>query len=445
MSERELERAGVLARVCSAELQLVDGARLMQVSYRQAIRLKQVYQKRGGKGLSHGNVGQRSHHAKAEGFRERILQLVREHYSGAVGERFGPRLAAEHLEQDHGQQVHEETLRRWMLQAGLWSRIRKRSPYRQRREPKQHFGELVQLDGSPHPWLEQRGPRGCLMDMVDDATAECQARLGEQETIWAAVGVLRCWIQRYGVPLALYVDWHKIYMGSRNAAQRIHGEPPGTQFGRMCARLGIQIIPAHSPQAKGRVERTHGTHQDRLVKKLRLRNICSFAAANQFLEQEYLPEHNQRFRRAAAKRQDYHRPAPRAEQLHQILRLEHERTVSLDWVVRYQNRYFQLPRQSQHYVPTGGQVTVGEWEDGTIAIEYRGQAIPWQEIAAPVKPPRYADSPVPAPPQRSKSVPAAEHPWRRQGRKDNATREQERAFRRWRDNSLAAAPSSASP
>ncbi len=152
-------------------------------------------------------------------------------------------------------------------EAGLWQRQRRRKPYRQRREAKAHFGELVQLDGSFHEWLEERGPRGCLRHMVDDATTEALECFSEEETIWAAVGVLRRWIEHYGVPRALYTDWKNVYVRPPNAEERASGEPAFTQFGRMCAKLGIGIIAASSPQAKGRVELAHGTHQDRLVEE----------------------------------------------------------------------------------------------------------------------------------------------------------------------------------
>jgi hypothetical protein len=191
---------------------------------------------------------------------------VREKYSGALDERFGPTLAAEHLASEDGIRVHHDTLRRWMLAAGLWSRARKRSPHRRRRERKAHLGELVQLDGSFHPWFERRGPQSCLLTMVDDATGRSLGQFGAQETIWAAVGVLRLWIAQFGVPRALYTDWKNVYVRVPNAKERESGAPPLTQFGRMCAALGIRIIPASAPQAKGRIERHHGTHQDRLLR-----------------------------------------------------------------------------------------------------------------------------------------------------------------------------------
>ena len=180
----------------------VDG-----VSYRQAKRLARRYQAEGAKGLKHRSAGGASNHARPTAERERVLALVREKYSGPIDVRFGPTLAAEHLASEDGITVHHDTLRRWMLAAGLWSRARKRSPHRARRERKAHFGELVQLDGSFHLWYEARAPRGCLMNLVDDATGRTLARLGAQETIWAAVDVLRRWIE------ATACRWRSIRIG----------------------------------------------------------------------------------------------------------------------------------------------------------------------------------------------------------------------------------------
>ena len=299
-----------------------------------------------------------------------------------------------------------------MLGAGLWSRERKRGRHRCRRERKQHFGEWVQMDGSFHDWLEDRGPRGCLMDLVDDASNETLARLGEEETIWAAAGALRAWIERYGVPLALYVDWKNLYKREATPKEQLQGEEPVTQFGGMCRKLGIRLIAAHSPQAKGRVERTHGTHQDRLVKKLRRQGIATQAEANRYLERTYLPEHNGRFARPPGKPEDYHRNAPSKRELDRIFRLERERTVSQDWVVRYGNRFLQLERQSRHWAPAQGKVLVCEARDGSLTIEYRGQALAWREIPGGVKPAGQATRPAAAVRGRRKWVPPADHPWR---------------------------------
>jgi hypothetical protein len=301
MSQEELRRVEVLARVRSAQLRVIDASWLLQVSYRQAKRLWKRYREEGSANLKHRSAGRISNRGYGEEFRRRVLRLVREKYGGAVGERFGPTLAAEHLASEDRLRVHAETLRRWMLTEGLWSRERKRRKHRRRRERKEHFGELVQLDGRFHRWLEERGPQGCLIDLADDATNTTLAQLGEEETIWVVAAALRAWIERYGVPLALYVDWKNLYKRPANAGERLRGEEPVTQFGGMCAKLGIELIAASSPQAKGRLERIHGTHQDGLVKKRRRRGIVSQQAANVYLRKEYLPEHNERFARRAGR------------------------------------------------------------------------------------------------------------------------------------------------
>jgi transposase-like protein len=411
MSPRELERVEVMGRVAKSGLKLVDAAIILQLSYRQVKRLWRRYQQVGRKGLKHGNVGQPSNRGKPLKLRRRVLNLIKKKYSGAEEERFGPTLAAEHLAEEDGMVVDHETLRRWMLAEQLWSRQRHRKKHCQRRERKEHFGELVQLDGSFHAWLEDRGPRGCLMNMVDDATSLTQARMGKEETIWAAVGVLRAWIEKHGVPRALYTDWKNVYTRAATSAEQLRGEVPVTQFGRMCQKLGIRIIAASSPQAKGRVERNHGTHQDRLIKKLRRKGIGSYEAANQFLENEYLPAHNRRFTRPAAKPEDYHGRKPTTRELRQIFRLETARTMSNDWVIRHEGRYLQLQPRNRRYGPTKSKALVCEWEDGTMEVYYRGERMAFTAISeTPQKP---CPPPGPAAPAVVVRKPKKDHPWKR--------------------------------
>jgi transposase len=385
----------------------------MDVSYRQAKRLYRRYRQEGAAGLKHRSAGRRSNRTTAKKVRQRVLALVKEKYGGGVTERFGPTLAAEHLATEDGLAVDHETLRRWMLAAGLWSRARKRSPYRRRRERKVHFGELVQLDGSFHDWFEGRGPQSCLLTLVDDATGRSRGRFSAQETIWAAVAVLRDWIEAYGSPQALYTDWKNVYVRLPTEEERLTQTAPLTQFGRMCAQLGIRIIPASSPQAKGRVERNHGTHQDRLVKKLRRKGLGDIAAANAFLETTYWEEHNRRFACPAASPEDFHVAIPRSVRLDAVFRLEQTRTVSNDWVVRYDNRYLQIERQSPR-PPVRSTVMVYEAADGQIEIRYRGRAVRWTERAGPVmKPPATMTPRPPAMTPPRPRVPNADHPWRR--------------------------------
>jgi transposase len=425
MSARELSRVEVLSRVKAGTLSLRSAATVLAVSYRQAKRLARRYRTDGAKGLKHRSAGGASNHARPPAERARALALVREKYSGPVDVRFGPTLAAEHLASEDGVTVHHDTLRRWMLAAGLWSRARKRAPHRQRRERKAHFGELVQLDGSFHLWYEARAPRGCLMNLVDDATGRTLARLGAEETIWAAADVLRRWIEAYGVPLALYTDWKNVYVRVPNAEEQVTGAVPLTQFGRMCASSEIDIIAANSPEAKGRVERNHGTHQDRLVKKLRRLGIADATAANAFLETTYLPEHNARFAQAPASTDDFHRRTPSRATLDRVLQLEETRVLSNDWVIRYDTRYFQVARQS-HQAPARSTVLVRENASGAIEIRYRERLMPWTEIAAPVKPtPPPKRPPLSTAPHRP-ARPSLDHPWRR----DTRAIDRERALSR---------------
>jgi transposase len=421
MSARELTRVEVLARVKAGALSLKSAAVLLHVGYRQAKRLVRRYRAHGAKGLRHGSAGRRSNHARPTAERDRVLALVREKYSGPIDVRFGPTLATEHLASEDGITVHHDTLRRWMLAAGLWSRARKRSPHRQRRERKAHFGELVQLDGSFHRWYEDRAPRGCLLTLVDDATSRTLGRLGDEETIWAAADGLRRWIEQYGVPHALYTDWKNVYVRTPNAEEQVTGTVPLTQFGRMCAALDIQIIAASSPQAKGRVERNHGTHQDRLVKKLRRLGIAEAAGANAFLDTTYWPEHNARFAQSPASAEDFHRRVPGRTTLNRVFQLEEERILSNDWVVRYDTRYFQVARQSGH-APARSTVVVREGRDGAIELRYRGRLMQWTEIAAPVKPTSPAVRPRLSSAPHRPARPSADHPWRRDARALNRER-----------------------
>jgi transposase len=409
MSVRELKRHEVMGRVSRNEIGLRDAAALMEVSYRQVKRVWKRYRQEGAAGLVHRSAGRPSSRSKPAELRKRALALIREKYSGEAGKRFGPTLTAEHLSSDEGLEVHPETLRRWMLEAGLWSRERKHRPHRKRRERRKHFGELVQFDGSQHAWFEERGAKCFLMNMVDDATSRTEAIFSEEETIWAAVGVLRKWVSKYGIPKALYTDWKNVYVKEPTPKQELRGEVPVTQFGRMCAKLGIRIIAANSPQAKGRVERNHGTHQDRLIKKMRLKQIASMVEGNRFLP-TYLADHNRRFVSAPQAAEDFHTAVPESVDLDAIFRLEEMRTISNDWVVSYHSRLFQLRVSSRQHAPARSQVTVCEWQDGRIKIYYRDQLMPSEEISQrPVNAPPVQTSKAPA--QHRIAKPPMDHPF----------------------------------
>jgi transposase len=425
MSRKEFDRGAVFARVQRGELTLKEAAPLLKISYRQAKRLYKRFRTEGPAGLVHRSVGRVSNRARPTAERERVVGLIREHYGGkperGPGQRFGPTLVAEHLWGDHGLRVSCSTLRDWMSEAGLWSRVRRARPKTKRRERREHFGELVQLDGSFHDWFEGRGKRGgrrsCVMNMVDDATGETLLRFGEQETIWAAADVLQGWIQAYGVPRALYTDWKNVYKRKPTSAEEAAGEEGYTHFGRMCAKLGIEIIAAGTPQAKGRVERSNGTQQDRLIKKMRLLGIADDAAANAYAESVYLPAFNARYTVAPASPVDYHLPRDPRLPDREVFCLDHVRTVSNDFVVQFGKRGLQLDRAARGRVPAKSKVLVREGHGGelrVIRVDRRGteRECRWTPAAPRAKNPEPAAPTIPKPPRKA-NRPAADHPWRR--------------------------------
>lgn len=438
MSRREVERATVLERVRLESIGLGPAASLLGLSYRQTKRIYARYKVLGGGGLVHASVGRPSNRAHPHAEREMVMSLIRQHYGGEKGkganERFGPTLVAEHLWTDHGVLVPVRTLMRWMTSDGLWSRARKvRSVKHKRRERKARFGDLIQLDGSFHDWFEGRGGNmtPCLMTMVDDATGITMMSFEEQETTWSAASLLHEWIGEYGIPKALYTDWKNVYKRALTAGERARGEREAfTQFGLMCEKLGITIIAASSPQAKGRVERAHGTHQDRLVKKLRLKGISDLQMANEYLRQHYINAHNARFSVRAANEVDAHRPRNSIELSDEdIYCLEYDRTVGHDHVVQYETRSLQLDPRARGRVPAKSKVLVRESRDGNLRVikaERSGRGISERTLKWTAAPPRLAKpSPSAQAPkavparasntdQRRQVTPAPDHPWRRQ-------------------------------
>src|SRR5262245_297242 len=390
MSGKERERLKVLARVKRGELNLKEAADLLEVSYRHCRRLHKRYQELGDRGLVHRSRGQPSNRGHEAHFKQAVLARYQERYPD-----FGPTLAVEKLALD-GYQVDHETLRRWLLQARLWRKRRKRAAHRSWRERRAHFGELVQLDGSHHEWVEQRAGRCCLMELIDDARSKRMARLSEQETIFSAMELLWRWIDRYGIPRALYTDKKNVYVVDEKTRARAaeSGEEVLTQFGKACKKLGIAIITAHSPQAKGRVERSHGTYQDRLVKELRLAEVNTMAAANDLLANGYGEQLSEKFAVAPRATADYHRSA-KGYDLAAVFCLEEQRTLLKDLTVRFANQFFQLAPPSKTML-VRGKVLVQRYLDGSVHFRYREQELcytllpqrPQPDVKAPKRKPK---------------------------------------------------------
>jgi hypothetical protein len=405
MSAKERRRVVVLAGVKAGELKLVEAAQVLGLGYRQTKRVWRRYQDEGDAGLVHRGRGQPGQRRKPAELRARILARYAARYPD-----FGPTLAAEYLAKEK-LVVDHETLRRWLLTEGQRTVRRKRQRHRQWRERKPCFGAMVQLDGSPHDWFEGRRAKCVLMVMVDDATGRVWAQFFEEETTHASYDTLEGWSRKNGLPQSLYVDRDSIYRceGLGSIAEQIAGQAPQTQFGRAMEQLGVELILANSPQAKGRVERMNGVLQDRLVKALRLEGINDLERANEYLAKTYLPEHNRKFQVKAASQADAHQAVP--PKLNEILSWEDERVVQRDWTVAYEGQWYQLDQQHEALSLAGRKVVVRRLRDGSVQVERGGVKLRWREL--PGRPARAkaqratVDRAV-----RRESKPAADHPWR---------------------------------
>jgi transposase len=405
MSRKERERITVMQGVKADELNQVQAAELLGVSYRQAKRIWQRYEAEGDAGLVHRLRGKPGLRHKPVSLRVEVLaRCAEERYAD-----FGPTLMAEELEKE-GLVVDHDTLRRWLLATGKRTVRRRRQQHRQWRERKPCFGAMVQLDGSHHDWFEGRRGKCVLMVMVDDATNRIRVRFFEEETTRASYDLLEVWARHHGLPGALYVDRDSIYRceGLASVADQLAGKERQTQFGRAMEQLGVELILANSPQAKGRVERMNGVLQDRLVKALRLAKIDDLEGANAFLEQTYEAEFNRRFARVPASPLDTHRGVPR--NLNEVLSWEEQRVVQRDWTVACEGKWYQLDRQHEALSLAGRKVVVRTLRDGQVQLAYRGSKLKWKQL--PTRPER-AQLSKPCQALRVIKPPGENHPWRR--------------------------------
>jgi hypothetical protein len=401
-----------MAGVAQEELTLVQAGELMGVCYRQSKRIWQRYQADGDAGLVHRLRGKPSARRKPPELRAQVLaRYAEDRYAD-----FGPTLMAEHLLKEK-LVVDHETLRRWRLAEGKHTVRRRKQKHRQWRERKPSFGAMAQLDGSHHDWFEGRGPKCVLMVMVDDATNRLRARFFPEETTRASYDVLEGWVRKHGLMGSLYVDRDSIYRceGEASIAEQLAGKAPQTQFGRAMAALGVDLILANSPQAKGRVERMNGVLQDRLVKEMRLAGISDIESANRFLDGKYLAAFNRRFARAAASPVDLHRTVPR--NLNEVLSWEAERVVQGDWTVACEGKRYQLDRQHEALSLVRRKVIVRTLRNGRVQLVYRGQRLKWRVLPAGAQrklPPVNVKGRQRMRSKREKA-PSASHPWRRDG------------------------------
>lgn len=410
LTVKERRRLELFTGVERGTMSLHKAAELLKLSYRQAKRAYARFSMEGAAGLGHRLRGRVSNRRGVVSRRAAILQRYQERYSD-----FGPTLAAEYLAKEN-LAVPVQTLRRWLIEDGLWEVTRLRSSHRRWRARKECFGEMVQMDGSHHDWFEGRRDWAVLMVMIDDATNRSYVRFFEEETTAAAMTTFWRYVSRHGLPRSLYVDRDSIYRITRDATveEALAGDTPMTQFGRAMRELDIELICAHSPQAKGRVERRNGVLQDRLVKAMRLAGIATLEVANRFVEEEFQVEMDARFQVPPARQADLHRRVPRGVDLGLVLSFQEQRVVQADWTLGWRRRWFQLTESNQKLGLVGQRVTVCEQLDGKIRLRYRGRELAWEEL--PERPKAVAgprpQKTRPAKASKGPWKPAADHPWR---------------------------------
>jgi len=400
MSVKELRRLHVIHQVIERTITQAEAGGLLGLTERQIRRIVKRVRELGDGGLVHQSRGKPSNRAIEGRVKARVLKVYGTTYAD-----FGPTLAAEKLAEREGIPLSDETLRLWLLQAGIDHFQRRKRPHRQWRERKAHRGELLQMDGSHHAWLEARGPACVLMAYIDDATSRVFARFYAYEGTTPAMDSFQRYVKRYGLPLAVYADKHSTYKSPAEPTveEQLAGVEPQSQFERALAELGVEMLHAHSPQAKGRIERLFGTFQDRLIKEMRLAGITTMEEANRFVA-GYLPIYNRRFSVHPAQAADLHRPIPKGVDLQGVLCLKTERALRKDFTVAHNRTRYQI----QDNLRTQ-RVTVEERLDGSMRITQQGRRLRYREIAArPVQ--------TPEPPQirlhHHPVKPAPDHPWK---------------------------------
>lgn len=373
MSRKEIDRVSVLKEIENGILKQGDAGRKLGVSTRQIRRILKKYRRDGPSALIHKLRGRRSNNKTPQELLDQAIHLIEEKYDD-----FGPTLAAEKLEERNHLIINNDVLRNEMIRVGLWKTKQRKHKHRQWRERKEYFGEMVQFDGSHHLWFELRGNICCLLASKDDATGELYGHFTESEDI---TGVYTFWteyIKKYGKPKSIYLDRGSVYKVNHKSV--IDDPEVLTQFEKASKELGIEVIHAKSPQAKGRIENGFGTLQDRLVKEMRLRNIGNISDANKYLKEEFLPKYNKRFTVPAKTQGDFHKPLIPTENLDRILSVQSERQINNDFTVRLKNKWYQLSEVQPKTILQKSKVIIEERLDKTIAVRQNNVYLSFIEI-----------------------------------------------------------------
>jgi transposase len=424
MTNKELQRMMVMGAIEEGRVTNGQAAEVLGLSVRQVQRLRKAYREKGAVGLAHGNRGKVSPRRMCEEVREQVVGLVKHNYAD-----YNTRHLVEMLAEEHGLEVSYSTLRRLRLAANVPSPRRRRAArHHARRERKPLAGMLLQTDSSDHDWLEGRGPRLTLISYIDDATNDVMgAVFREEEDAMGYMQGLLDLTQTHGLPVAIYADRHSIFRNPKEATleQQLAGKEPRGQYGRALDELGIQLIAAHSPQAKGRIERLFQTFQDRLVKELRRANASTRDQANQVLAR-YLPGFNQHFTKQAAQPGSAFRPWPADLRPDDVLCFKYSRVVRNDNTFAFDGLRLSIPPGPAQRSYARARVEVRQHLDGQLSAHYQGliiatfQAIPGPARVnhfSPAEPLPQPTPTAPPPPKlpapRQPHTPAPDHPWRR--------------------------------
>lgn len=409
MSQKEVNKYDIIKKTINKEINATEASRLLNLTTRQIRRLKRKVKEEGASGLTHGNRGKIGNRAIPDNEKEKIIRLLHQKYPD-----FGPLLAAEKLEEKHKIKRDKSTIRTIMIAEGLWKpRGKKKEKHREWRQRKACLGEMLQYDGSYEYWFEDRGPKCCLLASIDDATGKVWARFDEHEGVFPTFGFWKEYIQKFGKPYAIYVDKFSTYSMNHKLAKE-NGDTL-TQFQRvMEIDLGVEIIHANSPEAKGRVEVLFKTLQDRLIKELRLNNISNKEEANEFLENTYLDEFNAKFNVEAKGKADLHKKLSKTElnKLDSIFSRQYERTVKNDFTIQHNTKHYQLTKEQPVTVCKNDKVTTEEHLDEKIKFRLRGKYLNYSVL--PEKPKRANQTKEWVLPKSTAHKPPENHPWRKE-------------------------------
>ena len=403
MSQKEAKQIPIFDQLKKDKLTQIEAAKLLRLSVRQVRRKIKRYLKWGPSGLAHKSRGRPGNRKIPDEQRSKITALYREKYPD-----FGPTLAAEKLFEHHSIEINPETLRLMLLSEGLWIKKRKRSSHRKWRPRKEHFGELVQLDGSPHGWFEGRAKKCCLVAFIDDATGQIWCEFAPNESHSSVMQATKRYCSLYGKPLALYADRGGVFkVNLHNPDNELK-----TQYERALSELDIELIHARSPQAKGRVERLFKTLQDRLVKELRLKTISDIEGANKFLRTTFISKYNQKFAKQPKAETSFFRKTNTRE-LEKALCIKDTRKLRNNFTIRYNNKNLQLDEQQKTIIQPKDIIQVWEYWDGEIELYIRTVKLYFDVVAkenvkerAFTKEKNYVAT-------KKLWIPPKDHPWRK--------------------------------